>query len=55
MARTPFSGGIAICIAGLLFGATVAAAGDVFTGYQIDNQGEYYTYLVVRTTITSGK
>jgi hypothetical protein len=31
----------------------VVAAGDVFTGYQFDNEGEYFTYLGVRTPITS--
>jgi len=33
----------------------IVAAGDVFTGYQIDHQGQYYTYLGVRTPITSGE
>ena len=53
MARTHFSCGIALCVALLWPG--VAAAGDVFTGYQIDHQGQYYTYLGVRTPITSGE
>ncbi len=39
MARTHFSCGIALCVALLWPG--VVAAGDVFTGYQIDHQGEY--------------
>jgi hypothetical protein len=30
-------------------------AGDVFTGYQIDHQGQYYTYLGVRSPLTSGE
>jgi hypothetical protein len=33
----------------------IVAAGDVFTGYQIDDHGQYYTYLGVRTPITSGE
>src|SRR5437867_13403122 len=53
MARTHFSSGIALCVALLWPG--VVAAGDVFTGYQIDHQGEYYTYLGVRTPLTSSE
>jgi Cellulose biosynthesis protein BcsS len=53
MARTQFSCGIAFCVALLWPG--VVAAGDVFTGYQIDNEGEYYTYLGIRTPIMSEK
>jgi hypothetical protein len=32
----------------------VVAAGDVFTGFQIDNNSQYYTYAGVRAPITSG-
>jgi len=53
MARTHFSCGVVLCMA--LLGPDVVAAGDVFTGYQIDNQSQYYTYLGVRTRITSGE
>ena len=53
MARTHVSCGIALCVALLCPG--VGVAGDVFTGYQIDNHGQYYTYLGVRTSITSGE
>lgn len=52
MARTHVSCGIALCAALLWPG--IVAAGDVFTGYQIDNRSQYYTYLGVRTPITSG-
>jgi hypothetical protein len=41
MARTHFSCGVALCMALLWPG--VVAAGDVFTGYQIDNHGQYFT------------
>ena len=53
MARTHVSCGIALCVA--LLWPAIVAAGDVFTGYQIDHQGQYYTYLGVRTPITSGE
>ena len=53
MAKNHVSCGIALCVALLWPG--VVAAGDVFTGYQIDNQNQYYTYLGVRTPITSGE
>ncbi|MEO6306339.1 MAG: hypothetical protein ABIO96_01415 [Nitrospiraceae bacterium] len=35
----------------------VSEAGDVFTGFQIDNKNQYFTYLGVRTPIlrTSGE
>ena len=51
MARTHLSCGIALCVALLWPG--VVAAGDVFTGYQIDQHGQYYTYMGVRTPLTS--
>ena len=53
MARTHVSCGIALCVA--LLWPAVVTAGDVFTGYQIDNQGQYYTYLGVRTPLTSSE
>lgn len=53
MARAHFSCGIALCM--ILLWPDIVMAGDVFTGYQIDHQGEYYTYLGVRTPITSGE
>lgn len=53
MARTHVFCGIAMCVA--LLWPAIVAAGDVFTGYQIDHQGQYYTYLGVRTPITSGE
>jgi Cellulose biosynthesis protein BcsS len=53
MARTHVSCSIALCV-GLLWPGAVAA-GDVFTGYQVDNHGEYFSYLGVRTPITSGE
>jgi len=46
MARTYVACCIALCVALLWPGAGIA--GDVFTGYQIDHQGQYYTYLGVR-------
>lgn len=52
MAKTYFFAGI-VCFFGLLLPGVVLA-GDVFTGYQIDHQGEYYSYLGVRTPLTSG-
>ena len=52
MARTHFVGSIIICVALLV--PAVVLGGDVFTGYQIDHQGQYYSYLGVRTPITSG-
>jgi len=35
----------------------VSEAGEVFTGFQIDNKNQYFTYLGVRTPIlrTSGE
>jgi len=44
---------------GLALGAAVlwpgvVAAGDVFTGFQIDDHSQYYAYAGVRTPITSG-
>ncbi|HEX6824899.1 MAG TPA: cellulose biosynthesis protein BcsS [Nitrospiraceae bacterium] len=53
MARTHVTCCIVLCAALLWPGAGIA--GDVFTGFQIDNQSEYYTYLGVRTRITSGE
>jgi len=53
MARTYLSCGIALLAVLLWPGAGMA--GEAFTGYQIDNQGEYYSYLGVRTPITSGE
>lgn len=32
----------------------IVAAGDVFTGFQIDNNSQYYAYAGVRAPITSG-
>lgn len=51
MARAHFCRGIALCVVLLCPG--IVAAGDVFTGYQFDNRGEYYSYLGVRTPLTS--
>ena len=51
MARTHVSCGIALCA--MLLWPALVEAGDVFTGYQMDNQGQYYTYLGVRTPLTS--
>ena len=53
MARAHFSCGVALCLALLWPG--LVAAGDVFTGYQIDNKGEFYSYLGVRTPVTSSE
>jgi hypothetical protein len=53
MAKTYFACGIVLCAA--LGWPGMVVAGDVFTGYQIDHQGEYYGYLGVRTPITSGE
>lgn len=53
MARAHVFGGLVLSAALLWSGA--AAAGDVFTGYQLDNHGQYYSYLGVRTPITSGE
>jgi hypothetical protein len=53
MARAHFPCGIVLCAA--LLWPTAVAAGDVFTGYQVDNHGQYYTYLGVRAPITSGE
>ncbi len=53
MARSPFSCGIALCVA--LLWPAIVAAGDVFTGYQIDNHNQYYSYLGVRTPLTSSQ
>ena len=51
MARTHLSCGIVLCVALLWPG--VVAAGDVFTGYQIDNHSQYFTYLGARTPLIS--
>jgi hypothetical protein len=34
-----------------LFVCRPVSAGDVFTGYQVDNKGQYFTYLGVRTPL----
>jgi len=53
MARTHCAGGLALGIA--LLWPCVAGAGDVFTGFQIDNHSQYYAYMGVRTPILSGE
>lgn len=52
MARAYVSCGITLC--GILLSPATVFAGDVFTGYQFDNKGEYYSYVGVRTPIISG-
>ena len=49
MARAQFVGP-AIVIIGLMLSPPVLA-GDVFTGYQIDNKGEYFAYLGIRAPL----
>lgn len=42
--------GLAILLLGVLFSGPVYA-GDAFTGYQIDNKGQYFAYLGVRAPL----
>ena len=49
MAKNHVSCGIALCVALLWPG--VVAAGDAFTGYQIDHKGQYFSYLGVRAPL----
>lgn len=51
MARAHIYGGIAFWA--YLLSSGVAVAGDVFTGFQIDHKGQYYSYLGIRAPITS--
>lgn len=53
MARNYCAGGIALGLALLWSG--VAAAGEVFTGFQIDSHSQYYAYTGVRVPISSEK
>ncbi len=41
---------LAILLLGLLFSGPVLA-GDVFTGYQTDNKGQYFSYLGIRAPL----
>ena len=42
--------GVAILFVGLMMSGQ-AFAGDVFTGYQVDNKGEYFAYLGIRAPL----
>lgn len=52
MARNHGAGSIALGLALLWPG--IAAAGEVFTGFQIDSHSQYYAYSGVRVPISSG-
>ena len=49
MARTQLVR-LAILLIGVLFSRPVFA-GDAFTGYQVDNKGQYFAFLGVRTPL----
>ena len=51
MARTYHACGLVVGL--ILLWPRMAGAGDVFTGFQIDNHSQYYAYMGVRTPITS--
>jgi hypothetical protein len=51
MARTYGACGLALGI--ILLWPRLVGAGDVFTGFQIDDHSQYYAYMGVRTPITS--
>jgi len=53
MARAHISCGVVFWA--YLLSSAVAVAGDVFTGFQMDNKGQYYSYLGIRAPITSGE
>lgn len=55
MAKPLSAGRVAISLGLVLCSAANAAAGDVFTGFQIDNHKQYYAYLGARTPLTSGE
>jgi hypothetical protein len=40
-------------VAALLFFPSVSSASDAFTGYQIDNHGQYFGFLGIRTPLVS--
>ncbi|HSF66204.1 MAG TPA: hypothetical protein VLA67_02130, partial [Nitrospiraceae bacterium] len=51
MARTQYVRLVILALAALLLALMMyshAVAGDVFTGYQVDNKGEYFAYLGIR-------
>ena len=54
MGKARFSCGVTLWCAALLW-PTIVAAGDVFTGYQIDNHGQYFSYLGVRAPLAPGE
>lgn len=54
MARAPYVrlliAALAILSSGLILGGE-ASAGDAFTGYQVDNKGQYFAYLGIRAPL----
>ena len=53
MGRNHGAGSIALGLALLWPG--IVAAGEVFTGFQIDSHSQYYAYSGVRVPISSGE
>jgi hypothetical protein len=54
MAYTPYVRSVIILVTIVLCGLIMyghAFAGDVFTGYQIDNKGQYFAYLGIRAPL----
>ena len=54
MARTQYVRLVIVALATLLLALMLygqALAGDVFTGYQVDNKGEYFAYLGIRAPL----
>ena len=54
MARAQYVRLVIIALAVLLLALMMfgqASAGDVFTGYQVDNKGEYFAYLGIRAPL----
>ena len=54
MARAQYVRVVIVALAALLLALMMyshATAGDVFTGYQVDNKGEYFAYLGIRAPL----
>ncbi|HKT33934.1 MAG TPA: cellulose biosynthesis protein BcsS [Nitrospira sp.] len=54
MARAQYGRFVIVALAAFLWGMMMgskAYAGDAFTGYQVDNKGEYFAYLGIRTPL----
>jgi hypothetical protein len=54
MARAQYVRVVVVVVAFIIIGVMMPArtfAGDVFTGYQVDNKGEYFAYLGIRALL----